>query len=64
MKQDYKIIKNIIIMTLLINAIILPANAQTIQQTKTQTPPEVIPERLRVNLTETIPQDLIHVNSP
>ncbi|MFC1803513.1 hypothetical protein ACFL0D_06045 [Thermoproteota archaeon] len=62
MKKTYKILKTIIMLTLLTN--IFTIQAQTPQQTKTQTPPEVNPERLRVNQTETIPKDFMHINTP
>jgi hypothetical protein len=64
MRQTRKIIKNILILTLLVNMLITPIQAQAPQQTQTQKPPEVIPERLRVNLTETIPKDYMHTNTP
>ena len=49
-------------LTLITNTIIFPANATTQQNTQPYSPPEIIPERLRVNLTNTIPMNYEHTN--
>ncbi len=64
MKQVNTPIKTLIIFTLLTSIFTVPIQAQTPQQTKTQTPPDINPERLRVNLTETIPKNFMHLNTP
>ena len=51
-------------LTLITSTIIFPANATTQQNTQPHSPPEITPERLRVNLTETMPKDFIHINTP
>ena len=63
MKQ-IKVIKTLLILTLLTNIFITPLQVQSIQQTQNTKPPEVDPERLRVNQTETIPKDYMHTNTP
>ena len=62
MEMNKKIIRTIIILTLLANTIIYPANATTQQNTQPHSPPEIIPERLRVNMTDTIPMNYEHTN--
>jgi hypothetical protein len=62
MKQ-IKVIKTLLILTLLTNIFITPLQVQS-SQTQNTKPPEVDPERLRVNQTETIPKDYMHTNTP
>ena len=57
-------IKIFIILSLLSNLIIIPTYGQTPKTSQTKTPPEITPEKLRVNLTDTIPMNYLHTNSP
>ena len=64
MKLTKNIIKTLLILTLLANVFNTPIQAQPSQQTQTSKPPEIDPERLRVNLTDTVPKGFTHLNQP